>query len=265
MLSLFGALERHALEFRNFAVGLVAALLTKNQVIFAVRSIQHEFMSDLTAHNAGIALHHHRFNAHATVDAQIGVVFFLVVTVQVFLAGVETVGILHQEFANADKTAAGTGFVTVLGLELVEHHRQLLVAVEHVAHQVGHGLFVGHGEHHVVVVAVLEAQQFFADGLVTARFAPEFSGLHHRQVHFDTANLVHFFADDVYNLLDHAETHRHHGIDTGRDGLDVAAAHEEDVGGHGGIAGRFAERHVKILGEFHFRSFAVGTAHIFSA
>ena len=116
-----------------------------------------------------------------------------------------------------------------------------------------------------MVVAVLEAQQFFADGLVTARFAPEFSGLHHRQVHFDTANLVHFFADDVYNLLDHAETHRHHGIDTGRDGLDVAAAHEEDVGGHGGIAGRFAERHVKILGEFHFRSFAVGTAHIFSA
>jgi hypothetical protein len=37
------------------------------------------------------------------------------------------------------------------------------------------------------------------------------------------------------------------------------------VGGHSGIARRFAERHVKVLREFHFRSFAVGTAHIFSA
>ncbi len=215
-------------------------------------------MSDLTAHDAGIALHHHRFNAHATVDAQVGVVFFLVVTVQVFLTGVEAVCILHQEFADADKAAAGAGFVAVLGLELVEHHRQLLVAVEHVAYEVGHGLFVSHGKHHVVVVAILEAQQFFADGLVTARFAPEFSGLHHRQVHFDTANLVHFFADDVHDLLDYAETHRHHGVDTGRDGLDVTAAHEEDVGGHGGIAGRFAERHIEVLREFHFLSFLAG-------
>ena len=182
-------------------------------------------MSDLTAHDTRIALHHHRFNAHATVNTEVSVVFFLVVTVEVFLAGVEAVGILHQEFADADKAAAGTGFVAVLGLELVQHHRQLLVAVEHVAHEVGHGFFVGHGEHHVVVVAVLETQEFFANGLVTARFAPEFSGLYHRQVHFDTANLVHFFADDVYDLLDHAEAHRHHGVDTGRNGLDVATAH----------------------------------------
>ena len=208
-------------------------------------------MSDLTAHDTRIALHHHRFNAHATVDAEVGVVFFLVVTVEVFLAGVETVSILHQEFADTDKTTAGAGFVTVLGLELVEHHRQLLVAVEHVAHEVGHGFFVRHGEHHVVVVAVLEAEEFFANSLVTARFAPKFSGLHHRQVHFDTANLVHFFADDIYDLLDDAVTNRHHRIDTGRNRLDIAAAHKEDVGGHGGIARRFAERDVKVLGEFH--------------
>ena len=102
-----------------------------------------------------------------------------------------------------------------------------------------------------MIVAVLEAQEFFANSLVTARFAPEFSGLHHRQVHFDTANLVHFFADDVHDLLDDAETHRHHGVDTGRNGFNVTAAHEEDVGGHGGIARRFAERDVKVLGEFH--------------
>ncbi len=248
---IFVALERHALELGDFAVGLVAALLAENQVVFTVRSVEHKFVSDLTAHDTRIALHHHWFNAHATVNAEVGVVFFLVVTVQVFLAGVEAVGILHQEFADADKAAAGTSFVTVLGLELVEHHRQLLVAVEHVAHEVGHGFFVGHGEHHVVVVAVLEAEQFFANGLVTARFAPEFGSLHHRQIDLDTADLVHFFADDVHDLLDHAETHRHHGVDTGRDGLDVAAAHEEDVGGHGGIARRFAERHVKVLGEFH--------------
>jgi hypothetical protein len=37
------------------------------------------------------------------------------------------------------------------------------------------------------------------------------------------------------------------------------------VARHGGVARRFAERDVKVLGEFHFRSFAVGTAHIFSA
>ena len=65
------------------------------------------------------------------------------------------------------------------------------------------------------------------------------------------ANLVHFFADDVHDLLDHAETHRHHGVDTGRNGLDVAAAHQKDVAWHGGVAGRFAERDIEILGEFH--------------
>ena len=53
---IFIALERHTLEFGNFAVRLVAALLTKDQVVFAVRSVEHEFVSDFTAHDTRIAL-----------------------------------------------------------------------------------------------------------------------------------------------------------------------------------------------------------------
>ena len=53
------------------------------------------------------------------------------------------VGVLHQKFARTHDAEARPDFVTKLGLDLIEVGRQLLVAVDHVADEVGDRFFVG--------------------------------------------------------------------------------------------------------------------------
>ena len=163
----------------------------------------------------------------------------------------ETVSVLHQEFTDANQTTASTCFVAILGLELVEHERELLIARNDIAHEIRHGLFVGHRKDHVVVVAILKAEEFFANRRITTRFSPKFCGLHNGKIDFDAADGIHFLTDQVFDFFEDTEAHREVTIDTGGQRFDIAAAHEEDMTRHGGVARRFAERGIKELRELH--------------
>ena len=92
----------------------------------------------------------------------------LVILFQILLIGVETVSVFHGELTGTDQTGTGTCLITVLGLDLIEHHRQLFVTVDFAAHQCGDALFMGHGKEHILVVSVFEAEQFSAHALKTA-------------------------------------------------------------------------------------------------
>ena len=72
------------------------------------------------------------------------------------------VGVLHRELAPAHDAEARTALVAELGLDLVEVLRQLLVAAQLLARDVGDRLLGGGLQHEVAVVAILHAQQFRA-------------------------------------------------------------------------------------------------------
>ena len=159
----------------------------------------------------------------------------------------EAVGVLHDEFAHAHQAATGAGFVPELQLELPDHEWQLLVGGEHVARQIRDGLFVGHGEHHVVFGAILEPQQFGADGAVAAGFHPQFGGLHQGQIDFLALDLFHLVPDDLLDLVENALAQGQHRVEAGGQLFDVAAAQQEDMAGQFGPGRRFPQRFQEIL------------------
>ena len=187
-------------------------------------------MRHLAAHHAGIGFdRQHVLHPHPAEDPLVGLVAAGVVALQISLVCVETVGVLHREFARADQSRPRTRLVAVLGLNLIEHHRQLLVAVELGAHQVDDRLLVGHRQNHRLLVAVAETQQLRADRLVPPGLLPEVRRKHHRHQHLLPVDAVHLLADDRFNLSDDPLPRRQQRIDSRRHRADVAAANQKFV------------------------------------
>ncbi len=159
----------------------------------------------------------------------------LVGGVQAGLIGVERVGVLHHELAHPDQAAARPRLVTELGLEVVHDGRQLPVALDQVAQQVGNDLLVGHGQHHVPATAVLEADQLGADLGVAAGLLPQLGGVDDRHLHLLAADAVDLLADHLLDALLHAEAQRQQRVDAGAELPHVAGAHQQPVADHLGL------------------------------
>ena len=74
----------------------------------------------------------------------------------------EGVGVLHQKLAATHQAKARADLVAELGLDLVQVDRQLFVAVQLVACQVGDHFFMGRTDAELAAVAILDAQQLGA-------------------------------------------------------------------------------------------------------
>ena len=141
-------------RFRGWPVAVVG--VGDHSILPAVAD-GHEFVGDFAAHHAGVGLDREDvFHPDPAEDPFVCLVAAEVVGFEVLLVGVEAVGVLHGEFAHPDQSGAGPRLVAVLGLDLVEHDREL-VAVEFGAHEVDDSLLVGHRQQHRLVVAVAEA------------------------------------------------------------------------------------------------------------
>ena len=172
-------------------------------------------MADRAAHHARVALDHHAVEAAALVDAVVGGDLQTVALLQGLFAHVEAVGVLHDELARAQHAALGARLVAFLGLDVVPHLRQLLVAVDLARGEPGDDLFVGHGEDHVGALAVLEAEHLAADGVEAAALLPDLCRLQDRHEHLLAADRVHLLADDLLDLLHHAPAGRQVHVDAG--------------------------------------------------
>lgn len=96
---------------------------------------------------------------------------------------------------------------------MIEVDRQLAVAVDLVARDVGDD-FLGRGlQHEIALVTVLDAQQFGAVLLPAARFLPEFGRLDRRHQQLQGAGGVHFVTDDGLDLADDLQPQGHVGVD----------------------------------------------------
>ena len=85
-------------------------------------------MGVLPADRSRVGLDHDRIDAAAGEDVFVGLDHGVVAFVETGLVHVEAVGVLHIELADADQSASRPGFVSELGLYLVESHGQIAVA-----------------------------------------------------------------------------------------------------------------------------------------
>ena len=130
--------RRHHLD-----VGGVVALGAESDQVFAGVGEHVEFMGFRSADIAGVGQHRAKGQAGARKDAAVGAIHVLIGCFERSVIEMEGIGILHQEFARPHDTEARTHLVAELGLDLIEVERQLLVAMNFVADEVGDGLFVG--------------------------------------------------------------------------------------------------------------------------
>ena len=239
---------------RHFPVRLVTfAVRGEENAVFAAVSQRHKLVGDTAAHHTGVGEDgHHIFQTDTTIDLFVCGVRAFVIFIQRFLTGMEAVSVLHSKLADTDQTGSGTGFVTILGLDLIDHNRQLFVAVDFGTDQLHHGFFVRHTEEHCLIVAVFETEQFFAHAFIAAGFLPEFCRQNHRHQDFLTVNGVHLFPDDLFDLADNTFCHRKQRVDPGRNGADITAANQNLVTVCFCIFGVFAQALADHLGHSHF-------------
>src|SRR5690606_2031880 len=138
----------------------------------------------------------------------------------------------HHAEARAD-------LVAELGLDLVETRRQLLVAGQLVAREVGDDLLVGRPVAVPGLLAVLHFHQLAAELLPAPGFFPQLARLHVRHQHFDGAGGVHLLAHHLFHLAQHAQAERRPGIEPGGELADHARLEHQLVAGELGFGRDF--------------------------
>ena len=116
-----------------------------------------EFVRTRAANRAVISNHRTEIETQASEDARIGIVHRLVSLFEGGFVQVEGVSILHNEFARTHHPKARANLITELGLDLVKINRQLLVAGNLFAHQIGNDFFMGRAHAVVTLVAIFQA------------------------------------------------------------------------------------------------------------
>ena len=146
----------------RFGVGRKVAVGAVHQFGFACFGKSHEFARDAAADLAGVGFYGTVIKAGAFADVAIGNAHAVVRFLQRFLAGMEAVSVLHDEFAATQQTEARANFITELGLDLIERDRQLTIRTKLVAHDCGDELFVRGPKAEAVIVAIAQAHKLRA-------------------------------------------------------------------------------------------------------
>ena len=139
-----------------------------------------ELVRSLAADRTGVGGNRPKLETEPGEDARIRVVHRLVRLEHAVLVRVERIRILHHELARAHHAETRADFVAELGLDMIEIHRQLFVAFQLLARDVGDDFFGGRLDHEVALMAVLDAQQVGAVFVPASGFLPQLGRLHDR-------------------------------------------------------------------------------------
>ena len=234
-----------------FHVGSVVAGGAIDDGVFTRGGNHLELFAQVTANRTAVGGHGAVAQAEAVEDGAVSLRHHLVAGLGGCGVAVKAVGVLHDELSPTHQPKAGAALVTEFGLDLVEVFRQLLVAAQFLAGNVGDHLFAGGLDHKVAAMAVLDAQQLRAHFFKAAGLLPQLRGLHHRHGHLNGARAVHLLANNGLNLADHPQAHGHVGVDARAQLFDHAGAHHQLMAGHLGVSGGFLEGRDEELGGFH--------------
>ncbi len=200
-----------------------------------------ELVARIAADRAGVGLHGAERQAEPREDARVRVVHVAVFGVERGRVGVERIRVLHQELARAHDAEARADLVAELHLDLVEVDRQLLVALELRAREVGDDFLVRRAVAVPGVLAILDLEELSAKLLPAAGFVPELLRLHRRHQELYRAGAVHFLAHDRLDLAQHAKAERAPRVDAGRELAQHAGADHELVARNLGVGRHFLD------------------------
>ena len=162
--------RRHG--FGQLDVGGVVRIRAVGDGVFA-RIRQHvKLVRTGTANRAGIRRNGAELQAKAGENTRIRLVHRLISLGQAGEIGVEGIRVLHHEFTRAHHAETGSDFIAELGLNLVEIQRQLAVAFDLTARDVGDDLFVGRAETKIALVSILDFQHLRAEHFPAPGFLP---------------------------------------------------------------------------------------------
>ena len=190
----------------GFDICCEIAIFTVYDVGFAAVCQYFEFVGCIAADGAGVSDDRTEFQTATGENAIVRIIHELVLLIEAFFVHIEGVAVFHDEFAAAHETEARTLFISVLVLDLVNGHRELLIRRGVHRNQRGHQFFVGRRQAIVAAVAILQLEHFFPIHSPTAGFLPDFRRLHDGHQDFLRPGLVDFLADNLLHLLNGTES-----------------------------------------------------------
>ena len=235
----------------QFDIGGVIGSVAICNNVFTTFSQYLEFVRAGTADAAGICGNRTEFQTQTGEDTAVSVVHILIGRLKRGIVGMEGISVFHDELARTHHTEARTHFIAEFGLDVVKVFRQLFVAVDFFAHDVGNHFFASRTHTEIAVMTVFQAQQFFTVKLPAAGFLPQFGRLYHRHQQLHATCAGHFFTHDIFNFAQYAQTHRHPSIKTGCVGFDQAGTNHQLVAGKCGFGRGFFKGRNEELGGFH--------------
>jgi hypothetical protein len=159
----------------------------------------------------------------------------VVLRLEAVVVDVEGIRVLHDELAATQDPGARPGLVTVLGLNLVQQHREILVAAVLPLDRQREQLFVSRAKQVVVAAAVLKPEY------AVAVFGPAIGHLIRRlgqqcgKQNLLSANGIHFVAHDLLDLAQHPQAQGQPAVEPRADRADVAGPDQQLVAGHLGV------------------------------
>ena len=222
-------------NLHGFGVGCVFAHGAAHKRVFAHLNRGQKLFAGRAAHCAAHRRNDDKGQMETVERGDVGRAMLVVAALQAFVVDVEAVRVLHHKLAGTHQPSAWTGFVAVLGLDLINVQRQVFVAAVQVFDQQGEHLFVRRREQKVVAAAIFETKQIVAVfGPAIADFE-RLAGEHRWEMHFLEARSVHFFANDALNVAIHDPAQRQPGVSAWCGTADIATADQEAMARHLGV------------------------------
>ncbi len=226
-------------------------MVAQDERILTNRSQVHVLVRQFTAHHAGIRFDGDHVQSATAVYVEICLVMVAVLPIQSIPIGIQAVAVFHGELAHADQSGARSGVIPPLGLDVIDQSRQLLVGLDFAPHQVSHNFFMGHRQHHIVIVLVLETPHLGADLVPAPGLLPQVGGMDNRHADLLPADLVHLIPQDGFDLHHRAPGKVQVREDACPERSDESSAHEQLVADNFRLGGGLPQGLTKKLRKLH--------------
>ena len=210
-------------------IGGVVAVGTADVGVLAVDRGGEELLTRRSAHRTRHRRDDHVVEAEPVEDPDVGVPMRLVGSHEGLVADVERVGVLHHELTATKDAGAWPRLIAVLGLDLVDRQRQVLVRRVQVLHEEGEHLLVRRPQEVVGLFAVLEPEDVVAVLGPTAGRLVGLAGQQRREVDLLRTHRVHLLAHDALDVAQHPVAERKPGVDAGSRPTYVPGPHQQSV------------------------------------
>jgi len=214
-----GEVRRHQRARRLLAVRGVAARLVVDDVVIAHLGRHHELVGEAPAHHARVSLDRNRLDAQTPEEACVGLLHREVAAHRALVAGVERVGVHHDELARPHKSIAGADLVPKLGSDLIKVLGQVPVAGDLRLHQRGDDLLVGRTENNLRLrlratagARAVGAEHDLARRSPAGALRPEIGGVQMRHPQLNRAGAIHLLTTELGNLVHRTQAQREVGV-----------------------------------------------------